>query len=239
MALTMTGPSLAQDRPAVLPNPPPYLYTPGVGIDFTPGAVESAPDGQPASCAPGPAAPTARTRVGAWYRRCKQRLQAWFLGFPEEFEAPPLGASVYACARTQVANAEAARMILSPYHFVDGTDQLTPWGKNQLAMIAHLLPANFFPVVIEATPCPALDEARRLAVLNELGHGAFAVPPERVVIGPAIARGMSGVEARITNANFLLGVQAGGVRGGAAGGGAAAGAGLAAGPGGGGGTLPP
>jgi hypothetical protein len=127
-------------------------------------------------------------------------------------------------------------MILSPHHFVDGTDQLSPWGKQQLGTIAHLLPATFYPVVIEATPHPELDEARRLAVLNALGRGPFAVPPERVVIGPAIARGMTGVEARIANASFLLGVQAGGARTSAAGGGSA-GAGPAAGPAG--GVLPP
>lgn len=157
--------------------------------------------------------------VAAWWQRSCHFLRSCFLGFPEEFEAPPLGASVQAFAQAQVANAEAARMVLYRADFVEGVDQLTPRGREQLVKIAALLPTNFCPLVIQHTPCaPGLDAARRQAVLNELGRCAFPVPPERVVVGMPVARGLEGVEAGIVYGNLLIQTQSGGTRGGAGGG---------------------
>jgi hypothetical protein len=126
------------------------------------------------------------------------------LGFPEEFEARPLGASVYQNYDTHVANGEAARMVLYQYDFLPGGEGLNYRGLDRVAQIQALLPRNAFPVVIERTPdCPQLAEGRRAAVLNALGHGPFPIPPERVVIGPPIALGLQGVEAEILYRNQL------------------------------------
>jgi hypothetical protein len=196
-----------------------------------------------------------------WHRtQCKRHLQEHFLGFAEEFNEWPLGQAEYAHARTQAANGLAARMVFYHYDFVEGTSQLNFRGRDKLATVAAVLPTTFFPVVVERTTkvagleltqseakAAALDESRRSIILAELGKGSFPVPPERVVIGPSIAYGMTGVEAlliygrQLSNlssggavgaggaAGFVgggLGFDAGGLSGAAAMGGGATGAGL-------------
>ncbi|HEX8203234.1 MAG TPA: hypothetical protein VF590_22345 [Isosphaeraceae bacterium] len=133
-----------------------------------------------------------------WRRyRCQDR----FLGYPEEFVAPPLGASLYANNRTQVANAEAARMVLYDYDFVEGSNQLTQRGLDQLNKILARLPLNFFPLIIERTPRhPGLDETRRLAVLSHVARSPFPIPSERVIVGAPIATGINGEEAQLIDA---------------------------------------
>jgi hypothetical protein len=166
------------------PSPPPQVGT----VTFEPEVTAPAP------CGPRP----------SWLQRCKRNVQSCFLGFPGEFEAAPLGASVYLNGRTEVANGEAARMVLHQYDFVEGSAQLNPRGKDQLARIAGYLPRNFFPIIVERTPETAsLAESRRLVVLNELARGTFPVPPERVVIGPDLANGLKGIEAEIIYRNLL------------------------------------
>jgi hypothetical protein len=151
--------------------------------------------------------------------RAKHNLQDCFLGYPEAFRSPPLGYFLYQNFRTEVANAEAARMVLYQYDFVDGGTTLNLHGQDKLARIAALLPRNFAPVVIERLPCaPGLAEARRLAVLDELAHGPFPVPPERVVVGAPIATGLSGVDAALVYENLLIQTQRQGVKAGLGGG---------------------
>jgi hypothetical protein len=140
----------------------------------------------------------------SYWQRCKRKMQACFVGYPEEFAAPPLGASVYLNGKEQVANGEACRMVLYRYDFEEGGARLNLRGRDQLAKIACMLPANFFPVVIERTPdLPGLAEARRLSVLQELAQGNFPVPPERIVIGPPPTPGLRGVEAEVISRNLL------------------------------------
>jgi hypothetical protein len=146
-------------------------------------------------------------------------LQDCFLGYPENFRSPPLGYFLYRNFQTQVANADAARMVLYQYDFVDGSTALNLHGQDKLARIAALLPRNFAPVVIERLPCaPGLAEARRLAVLDELAHGPFPVPPERVVVGAPIATGLNGVDAALVYENLLIQTQRQGVKAGLGGG---------------------
>jgi hypothetical protein len=139
-----------------------------------------------------------------FHERCKANAQACFLGFPEYFNAPPLGASIDAAYRTHVANGDAARMVLYQYDFDATGAHLTLRGRDRLAQIASMLPCNNFPIVIERTLCdPRLAEKRREFVLNELALGPFPVPPERVLIGPPLANGLSGKEAALIAANLL------------------------------------
>jgi hypothetical protein len=111
---------------------------------------------------------------------------------------------VYQTYGQQVANGVAARMVLYQFDFLPGCAGLNLHGLDQLAKIACLLPHNGFPIIIERTPGnPGLAEARRLTVLNVLGHGPVPIPAERVVIGPSIALGLDGVEAEIIYFNLL------------------------------------
>jgi hypothetical protein len=192
-----------------LPLPPLTTSSPGLPAP-SPGT--TAPeDGVPAPgpAGPHPALPLPVLRAYHW--------QDCFLGFPEEFHEPPLGHSVYAAYKTQVANGAAARMVLYRYDFVDGCGLLNPRGKERLAEIAALLPHTFFPVVIEGC-APGLDESRRLAVLEELGRCPFPIPPQRVVVGRPIAVGLSGTEALLVYQNLLFQTRRQGAPGGFGGG---------------------
>jgi hypothetical protein len=156
---------------------------------------------------------SSETRTGSSYwERCRAHLQDCFLGYPGEFSAPPLGQFLYQHGTTEVANGTAARMTLYHYDFVEGRNALNQRGKDQLAKIAALLPHNFFPVVVERTPeAPALAEARRLLVLNELGRSSFPIPPERVMVAVPMANGISGVEAEKIYRNLIGQTAAGGM----------------------------
>lgn len=144
--------------------------------------------------------------------RCRSWLHRCVLGSPEESYAP-LGASVYAFGQAQVANAEAARLALYHYDFVEGTAQLNVKGRERLAAMADLLPQCFGPVVIERTAgAPALDENRRVAVFNEIAQGPFKVPLERIIVGIPPAFGLSGVEAEIVDRNLITHTQTGGIQ---------------------------
>jgi hypothetical protein len=140
-----------------------------------------------------------------------------FVGYPEEFKEPPLGYFVYLHGRTMVANGEAARMVLYDYDFLPAAAGLNHRGKYQLAKIVAMMPCNFFPLIIQETPCsPELAEARRLAVFNELAKQPFPVPPERVVVGLPIAIGLRGAEAEQINRNLMANTEARGSIGAAA-----------------------
>jgi hypothetical protein len=136
-------------------------------------------------------------------QRCN--LQGILWGYPEEFRARPLGQAVHDNALAMVNNGVAAHMVLYHYDFIEGSDALNPHGRDQLAKIVSRLGGNAFPIIIERTPgVPGLAEARRQAVINVLGHNAIPVGPERVVIGPPIAVGISGTEADLVIAPGLL-----------------------------------
>src|SRR5205807_1939184 len=120
------------------------------------------------------------------------------------FQAPPLGHSIALHYQTNVANADAARMVLYQYDFLPGGEQLSLRGRDRLAQIATMLPCNGFPIIIERIPTnPRLAEGRRLAVLNELAQAPFPVPAERVLIGPPIAVGLAGTEAVLVYGNLI------------------------------------
>jgi hypothetical protein len=187
-------------RPDLLPPPAsadPPLQAPMVST----APVVTAPPAAPAMTS----APGCAEEVGlSGWERWRRRMQAKCVGYLEEFQAPPLGHSVYLHGRAQVESGEAARMVLYHYDFEEGGARLTLRGRDQLAKIEKMLATNFFPIVIERTPdAPALAEARREIVLQVLAHGQFPVPPERVVIGPSPTPGLRGVEAELIYANQL------------------------------------
>jgi hypothetical protein len=196
------GTILPAPRTQVTPTP---AAPPPQPVVIVPAPVTAAPACEPAGAAAG--------GHGSWWHWHKKRAdcQAIFWGYPEEFVAPPLGATIHAHFRTMVANGEAAAMVLYRCDFLDHCDTLNQRGRDQLTKIACLLAHNDFPIIIERTPDnPALAESRRLAVLNVLAHNAIVLAPERVLVGPPIANGLSGIEAEALHRYFLnnLAVQA-------------------------------
>jgi hypothetical protein len=138
------------------------------------------------------------------WERWRKRMQAKCVGYLEEFQAPPLGHTVYLHGRAQVESGEAVRMVLYHYDFEEGGARLTLRGRDQLAKIEKMMASNFFPIVIERTPeAPALAEARRALVLQVLAHGQFPVPPERVLVAQPPDLGLRGVEAELIYINQL------------------------------------
>jgi hypothetical protein len=212
------APAPPDQAPETLP-PPQIMGTPNPSrmpaIVVLP---ESPGPGTEPEAAPAPGTAPVAAGKGSFWARCKYALQKCMFGFPEEFEARPLGESVYRHYDTHVANGEAARMVLYQYDFVPGGEGLNYRGLDRVAQIQALLPRNAFPVVIERTPdCPPLAEARRVAVLNALGHGPFPIPPERVLVGPPIALGLQGVEAEVIYRNQINVIRSYGVLPGGAG----------------------
>jgi hypothetical protein len=131
-------------------------------------------------------------------------LQGKMWGYPEEFEAPPLGHFVKSHFRTMVANGEIAQMVLYRYDFVEGQEFLNLHGRDQLVKIANAVSTIHAPIIIERTPdCPQLAEMRRHAVLNVLLQNGVPVTPERIVIGVPIPNGLSGVEAALLEGRSL------------------------------------
>jgi hypothetical protein len=142
-------------------------------------------------------------RLAIARRRCRRHLQEVFIGYPEEFERPPLGAMLHAANAVAVGNAEAASMILRPFDFHPRTARLNLRGRDKLRKIGMRLPTSFAPVIVEQSRDAALDQSRRSAVLAALGDGPFPIPPERVVVGPSISRGVSGEEGLIIHGTEL------------------------------------
>jgi hypothetical protein len=156
------------------------------------------------------------------FARFKQRCQAKYWGYPEEFCEPPLGAMVQGFQMIQIANAQAARMGLYQYDFLPDSDQLNTRGKAQLARIGACLPMNGFPIFIDPTPSnPELDELRRQAAWRELALQHGPIPIERIVIGRPNIRGLDAPDALVIDRNRLGLTSSRGV--GAGGGGASAG----------------
>ncbi len=150
-----------------------------------------------------------RTGFFAWRKHtaaCKRHWQEHFLGYPEEFNEWPLGSSLYAHERTQVANAKVANLTFYDYDFVNESAVLNAKGRQKLSRVMQELPRSFNPIIVEQTAyAPGLDQARRQMLFTELANGAFPVPPERIMVGPPISVGLSGAEAELQYVNQIGG----------------------------------
>ena len=212
IAVTSGRGVMAQNLSATPPAAP--QPSPDVAMASPPPQAPAAPAvTSPPTCSCGDRRGLSRWR---WHRaNCKRHLQENFMGYAEEFNEWPLGYALYAHGTTQVANAQAARMVFYHYDFVDGTAQLNARGRDKLVKVGTYLPTNFSPVVVERTlKEPGLDESRRLTLVGMFGRGTFPIPAERVVIGPPIADGLSGIEENAIFGNQLQGIASGGAIGG-------------------------
>jgi len=140
--------------------------------------------------------PQRQPRQRGYYGRFKQRCQAKYWGYPEEFCEPPLGTMLMGYQMTQIANGQAARMALYQYDFLPASEQLNSRGHVQLARMAMWLTTNDFPVFVEPTSGDSeLDELRRQTVWLELSGEHLSIPSERVRIGYPNVRGLDADDA--------------------------------------------
>jgi hypothetical protein len=119
-----------------------------------------------------------------------------FIGYPEYFAVPPLGASLYGTLGLMRARADGHRFALYRSDVAGATASLTPAGAQRLGLLASRLPGWPGPVVIEWTPeAPALAEARRATILAALHGSGIPIGADRVAIGPSPYPGLLGTDA--------------------------------------------
>ncbi len=112
----------------------------------------------------------------------------------------PLGQVTDSHWETQQTNAEASDFVFYDHEFEGSTAKLTPAGKKHLWQVAVRLEHVPFPIVVEELPDlknPALNAQRRQAIVDQLvklGYEQTDVD-SRVVVAPALAPGLSAVEA--------------------------------------------
>jgi hypothetical protein len=173
---------------------------------------------EPVQPAPAPVAtPLSSCRRGGPCRLPRGNGPGWKQGFHDhavgkldQFGAPPLGQTIFAHFQTHVVNGQAARMVLYHYDFQPGGSALNLRGKDRLAKIAARFVPDGHPIIIERIlDNPVLGEARREAVLKELGQLQIPVSPDAVVVGAPPAIGLHGVEAELIYLNQLSQTQAG------------------------------
>lgn len=163
---------------------------------WLPGTLASAQGPLPIAPAPAPVVEPAGVSTGPKHGGHGPFWRKHYLAAPA-----PLGASVYAANRTQVAQGTAARMMLRDYDFLDGSAELKEEGRRRLAWILGQCGRVPGPILIEATPRrPGLDEARRGAVAEALASADRAVPPDRLVIVRDAALGLRGPESLLIEA---------------------------------------
>ncbi|GIW87386.1 MAG: hypothetical protein KatS3mg108_1710 [Isosphaeraceae bacterium] len=205
------GPALAtlslwSSSPAQEPDLPPLPGGQPLGIELLdpeglagPMPIGATTPDPTAGMVPAPATGFGCSRCGKIHRlghRIGSCLQEHVIGYPEYFQEPALGRALYNIMGRQVAKGEVHTFTLYRSDFVAGTAQLSPHGARRLSYLASRLERWAGPVVIEWTPEePLLGQARREAVAGLLRESARGIDPERVVVGPAAFRGLTGPEA--------------------------------------------
>jgi hypothetical protein len=124
----------------------------------------------------------------------------------------PVGQVTDSFWETQQTNAEAADFIFYDHEFRYDTlrhvetSELAPGAKRHLEQVALRLEHAPFPIVIEASQhqaAPALDQARRRTIVEQLNRLGIVNADERVVVAPAFAEGRTAIEAERTYYNIL------------------------------------
>jgi hypothetical protein len=151
------------------------------------------------------------TRTGAIHRlfhRSAHTFQDKFVGYPETFKEPPLGAYVNEQFAVQVAKADVHRFTLYRSDFLPGTIQFSPNGASRFNIMFPRIASWPGPIIVEWTPDqPGLAQSRRLAVLATLQKLGRPIVAERVAIGPSPYPGSRGVEAANNYANTIVRTQ--------------------------------
>lgn len=117
--------------------------------------------------------------------------------------APP-GAALGAIIGAQIANGDAAQLVLYEYDFHLGEPRLNCRGMIQLMQMSRQLSRSPFPLLIQPTlGNPDLDEARRAAVAADLLMFEPALSPDRVIVALPPTRGLDGLDAALIHARVL------------------------------------
>lgn len=107
----------------------------------------------------------------------------------------PAGTHVCEWVLAHRLRAEEDALVIYQYEWLADRAELGPFGVAHVGRIAERLAEVPYPIVVEPSDEPALDEARRQVVLERLAAAGVVVPPERVVLGHGRAEGLYGEEA--------------------------------------------
>ncbi len=143
-----------------------------------------------------PAVCNRRGRIHRMFHHAAHTLEDDFIGHPDTFIEPPLGAYINQQFAVQVSKADPHRFTVYSSDFLPGTDRFSPIGATRFNLMYTRLSAWSGPIIVEWTPDqPALAEGRRQAILDTLERAGSPVLAQRVVIGPSPYPGALGVEA--------------------------------------------
>ena len=136
----------------------------------------------------------------------------------------PVGQVTDAFWETQQTNAEAADFVFYDHEFVGQTAELAPGAKKKLMSVALRLEHVPFPITIEESlhnEKPALDEARRRMIVEQLARIGIPEAERRVIIASALAEGITAIEGEANYYRVISGnlYEGGGGYGGGFGGG--------------------
>lgn len=138
---------------------------------------------------------TRRGRLHRMFHHTAHTLQDDFIGYPENFVEPPIGAYVNRQFAIQVAKADPHRFTVYQTDFLPGTDQFSPIGASRFNLMYSRLASWPGPIYVEWTPDkPELAESRRQAILTTLAAAGTPIPADRVLIGPSHSPGAMGIE---------------------------------------------
>ena len=126
------------------------------------------------------------------------------IGYPQYFAEPPMGAYVYEASSLQRSRADAHQFYLYRTDFIDGENNLSPYGAQKLSLMTTRLSCWPGPVVIEWVPEePALAYARRTLISNLLTSARVPITADRIVVGPSPYPGLPGFDAQPIYNNLI------------------------------------
>ncbi|HMP03285.1 MAG TPA: hypothetical protein PKD86_08545 [Gemmatales bacterium] len=120
---------------------------------------------------------------------------------------PPAGTHVRRLETMQIDKAEADDFVVYRHEWYMGGQELGPYGKYHLQLIARRLPLVPFPVLIEAADDMTLNENRRKLVVQMLQSQGITDAEQRVVLGYPEAEGLYGEEAEQAFQQMMQGQQ--------------------------------
>jgi hypothetical protein len=145
-----------------------------------------------------------RGSIHRLFHHSAHTLQDKFIGYPETFQEPPLGAYINEQFATQISKADVHRFTLYRTDFLPGTNEFSPIGASRFNIMLTRIPSWPGRITIEWTPDqPGVDRSRQAAVLVALQRVGRPVVAERVTIGPSPYPGMMGIEATNNYTNTI------------------------------------
>ena len=121
---------------------------------------------------------------------CKDRLQRSHWGYAEYFREPCFGSCLNQIMFAQRSAGEAALLVVHHYDFTTDTAHLTRRGRARLWRSADRMARFPYPLIVEESNRPELDEARRRAVIAELSEFPVTIAAENVIVGPPRSKGL-------------------------------------------------